>query len=685
MAGAVVGIDVGGTFTDLFALSPSGLITAKVPSTRKDPSHGIRAAIASAYPDAEQVSTIVHGTTVATNALLERSGARTGVITTRGFKDVLEMRRRDRPRTWGLRGRFEPLIPRDLRLEVDERVLADGTVLTRVDGQAIEAACRELLGRGAQSLCIFFINAYANPINETQALAAARKVWPNQHITVASDMLPEIREFERASTASLNAYLQPLIGDYLERLDNGLARAGFGGSLLVVQSNGGIMSAKTARALPVRTALSGPAAGVIAAAKIAQAAGQPNIVTCDMGGTSFDVALVVDGKTALTAQTAVAFGMVIRSPMVEVTTIGAGGGSIAAIDRSGLLQVGPQSAGSEPGPACYGAGNTRPTVTDANLVLGRINAARPMGGKMRALDSEAATAAIDTHIGQPLGLNTVAAAEAIVRVANARMAGAIRLVSIERGHDPARFAAMLFGGAGALHVGALIKEVGLAKALVPRFPGVNSALGCVLADMRHDRVHTLNAPLDSLCLDLLRRRMEYLAEEGRQLVLAAGTPFERLDVEYELDMLYTGQTHTIAVPLALTAAALPTLDAAFIERAFEKAYLNAYGRLLEGLPLRVINLRVAVIGRRPQLDLSVLAPPPGATVAAAERGVRQVWDAGRWREARVYDRLALPAGAGIQGPALFEQDDATVFLEHDLSAMVDAMGNLIIQHHTQAH
>ena len=363
-------------------------------------------------------------------------------------------------------------------------------------------------------------------------------------------MLPEIREFERASTTALNAYLQPVVGDYLARLDGALAEQRFAGQFHIVQSNGGVMSTETARRLPVRTALSGPAAGVIAGAAIARAAGYHNVITCDLGGTSFDVSVVAGGRTALAAQTTVDFGLVIRTPMVEITTIGAGGGSIAAVDRGGLLQVGPESAGSVPGPACYGRGNVRPTLTDAQVVLGRINAERPIGETR--LDVAAARAAIAAHVGAPLGLDVMQAAEAIVRVAEARMAGAIRLVSIERGHDPAKFAAMPFGGGGALHASALIKEIGLQCAVIPRFPGITSALGCVIADLRHDQVQTVNLALDGLDAAALDRRMVVDGEQARAVVAQAGMAVERIDVLYELDMHYLGQTHTVAVPLPVT-------------------------------------------------------------------------------------------------------------------------------------
>jgi N-methylhydantoinase A len=317
-------------------------------------------------------------------------------------------------------------------------------------------------------------------------------------VNISSDILPEIREFERASTTALNAYLQPVVADYLDRLAAELGQQSFDGQLLIVQSNGGVMTLETAKAMPVRTALSGPAAGVIAAAHIAETAGFPNVVTGDVGGTSFDVSLIARGETALAAQTAIDFGLVVRTPMIEITTIGAGGGSIAHVDRGGLLQVGPESAGAVPGPVCYGQGNTRPTLTDANLVLGRINPDRPIGGGLKRLDVDAAKAAIKAQVADPLGLDPVAAAEAIVRVANSRMAGAIRLVSIERGHNPRDFALMPFGGGGALHAGALMEEVGLKAALVPPYPGVTSALGCVIADMRHDFVHTVNRTLDEI-------------------------------------------------------------------------------------------------------------------------------------------------------------------------------------------
>ena len=678
---ALVGVDVGGTFTDLFFFDEAQRVfrTGKVPSQRGDEAAGFMHGL-STLGDLSTIGSIVHGTTVGTNTLLERRGPKIGVITTRGFRDVLEMRRRDRRQTWGLWGDFLPIADRDMRLEVDERTLADGTNLRPVDEAAVQDAARKLLSAGAEALAIIFINAYANDANERRALAALQGVWPNDYICASHQVLPEIREFERSSTTALNAYLQPVVGSYLARLEHALAQGGFGGQLQIVQSNGGIMSTATARRLPVRTALSGPAAGVIAAAAIAHAAGYPNVITCDLGGTSFDVSVIANGKASLAAQTTVDFGLVIRTPMIEITTIGAGGGSIASVDRGGLLQVGPESAGSVPGPACYGQGNERPTLTDAHVVLGRINAARPIGGKLAQLDLDAAKRAIATHVAAPLNLGVMEAAEAIIRIADARMAGAIRLVSIERGHDPAKFVAMPFGGGGALHVGALVRDIGLRGAVVPPFPGVTSALGCAIADLRHDHVQTINVMLDEVDIAALDRRMVDAGTAAKAVVDATGVPVERVDVSYELDMHYLGQTHTLPSPLPVTLQSGATgITREIIKTAFEAAYSASFSRLLGAIPVRIVSLRTAAIGRRPSFDLSVLAPAPDNSMEKAARGTRPVWFAGGWHEATIWSRRDLPAGAVIEAPAVLEQPDATVFIDAGLRGRVDPLGNVIVE------
>jgi len=675
----LVGIDVGGTFTDLFFVDESTghCSVGKLPTSVDNQSIALVEGILK-ESDLAEIATIVHGTTTGTNAILERKGGRVGVITTLGFRDVLEMRRRDRPNTWGLTGNFEPLAARDLRLEVSERTLASGEIKTALNEQQVADAARTLLDAGAESIVIMFVNAYANPHHEQRARQIVAELWPNAWINCSSDILPEIREFERASTTAMNAYLQPVVGRYLNTLSQRLTAAGFDGSVFIVQSNGGVMTLDTAASLPVRTALSGPAAGVTAAASIASAVGIDNVITCDLGGTSFDVSLIANGKSVQSAQTTIDFGLVIRTPMVEITTIGAGGGSIAAVDAGGILQVGPRSAGSRPGPACYAQGNSQPTLTDAHLVMGRINAEQPIGGQMQRLDVEAARAAIDTHVAEPLGLATLPAAEAIVRVANSRMAGAMRLVSIERGFDPKQFAIMPFGGGGGLHTSALMSEVGLRRGLVPRYPGITSAMGCLMADMRHDRVQTVNLLLDDADLHALGSRMQKMTDEMRTLVDDAQVSITAVDVQYEFDMSYVGQTHAVTVPLPGGLSMQPMLTVEFIQLAFVQRYEQVYGRTLEGQQVRIDAVRIAVIGRRPAIDLNRLAPV-GGSVDSASKPDRDIWFDGEWLSCRIYDRLSLPVGAVIPGPAVFEQPDTTIVVEKNHRASVDALGNLLIE------
>ena len=677
----VVGVDVGGTFTDFFFLDETtgDCKVAKVQTILNNQAEGFLAGILKNVDQVADITTVVHGTTVGTNALHERKGAKTGIITSEGFRDVLEMRRRDRPQTWGLWGSFQPVVPRNLRLEVAERTLADGTVQTTVNQEEVKQAAHKLLAAGVESVSIVFINSYANPENEQIALKIVKEIWPNEFVEISANILPEIREFERTSTTTLNAYLQPTIGSYLAKIEAGLKDEGFKGQLLIVQSNGGVMTVDTARNLPIRTALSGPAAGVIASAYIACEADFPHVITCDMGGTSFDVSLVENCKNTLSAQTNIGFGMTIRTPMIEITTIGAGGGSIAKVDSTNLLQVGPESAGSFPGPVCYGLGNDCPTVTDANVVLGRINADKPIGGKLSRLDVNSAKASIEKQIAAPLGLDVMTAAEAIIKVANSKMAGAIRLVSIERGYDPQKFAAMPFGGGGALHVGALIREVGLRSAIIPRYPGINSALGCVIADMRHDFVQTVNGVLGVLDLKKLEQVMLSLARKGLDLLKNAGVSFKSTKVLFAMDMCYQGQTHTldVSIPVNFNEYSI-AINVKMILDAFEESYRTIYGQPLEGIPVRILNLRTSVLGLRPKFDLTLLAPADGVTLEDMRTDTRQVWFDGAWLETAIYDRLPLSIGVTVPGPAILEQPDSTIFIEPGLRGKVDRFGNLLI-------
>ena len=681
MSTRMIGVDVGGTFTDVFVLNEAeGTATvAKVPTTRPDQSGGFLDGIGREVSDLSDISIVVHGTTAGTNALLERKGAKTGVICTQGLRDVLEMRRRDRPRTWGLRGDFEPVVDRRNRLEVPERTLADGSIRTQVDLDAVRAAALQLQADGCDAAAILFANAYANPTNEAAAVAVLREVWPNAHVSASHEILPEIREFERFSTTALNAYLQPEISGYLGRLETALRDGGFDGEFMIVQSNGGVMAVETACQLPVRTALSGPAAGVIAAAYIAGSAGFDNVITGDMGGTSFDVSLIHDGQSILSPQTSIDFGMVVRTPMIEITTIGAGGGSIAWVDKGGLLNIGPESAGSNPGPVAYGLGNDRPTVTDANIVLGRIDPDNPIGGKLDRLDVDAAATAIDNHVGTPLGLSTLDAAEAILTVANSRMAGAIRLVGIERGFDPKRFAFMPFGGGGALHAGAMLAETGIERAIVPRYPGVTSAMGCVIADMRQDFVQTINTLVNTLDEPGLAAFMQSHVDQGMALLDASRTKFDSRVLSFELDMAYIGQTHTVSVPIDVTVTndtvTPPTQSQ--INDAFDTAYGATFGRLLQNGVRRILNLRSAVTGKRPKFDLATLAPTTTGTPHPTT--TRPVHFGTSWHNTAIYDRLSLSVGTVIKGPAILTQPDTTVLIEPDLQGRVDHYGNTIIE------
>lgn len=671
--GVVVGVDVGGTFTDVFALDErSGeFCTAKVPSSRFRESEGFMRALGEVVDEVAEAAALVHGTTVGTNALLERRAAPTGLITTRGFRDVLEMRRRDRPATWGLWGNFEPMIPRNRRLEVSERVLADGSVRRAVDPAEVKERALTLLRSGAEACCVAFLHSYANPVNEHAALSAIREVWPNEHVTASVDILPEIREFERTSTAVLNACLQPVVGGYLADLEAVLAEQGFAGRFFLVQSNGGMFTAEAARSLPVRTALSGPAAGVTACSHLAEAAGMEDVITCDMGGTSFDVAVITRGRTITSVEASIDFGLVIRTPMIEISTIGAGGGSIARVDAGGLLRVGPESAGSVPGPACYGSGE-HPTVTDAHLALGRINGSAPIGG-LDPLDTEAARRALRSKVGDRLGLDAEAAAEAVIEVATSAMAGAIRLVSIERGLDPGRFTMVSFGGAGALHACRLVQATGLRSALIPPHPGIASAFGCVTADVCHDLLQTVNLNTSDVNPAELGELLESAERRTKEFVSEAGLALEDVTARHEFHMAYEGQTHTVKVD-----ADLADLGSASIEEAFKGAYAAAYGRVLENLPVRLESVRTTATGRRPRFDFALFTPP-SSCFDDARQGERSVYIDGRWQTVPVYSRLELPAGASLPGPAILEQPDATTVVEPGFTARVDEFANVILE------
>jgi N-methylhydantoinase A len=671
----LLGIDVGGTFTDLFYLDEATgeARISKASTTPGNQAAGLFDAMRAIGVEPAGIDRFIHGTTIATNALIERNGARCGMLTTLGFRDVLELGRRDRPQLYGMTGLQDPLIPRDLRLEAAGRMGPTGEVEEPLDEATVLRAGRVLKARGAEAVVVCFLHAYANPAHERRAAELLRSLDPGWLVNLSSELLPQIYEFERFSTAAIHTYLQPLVSRYVDALKARLGEAGYRNDVLFVQSSGGIMSSAFARQRPANLALSGPAAGVMAASYVAKVAGFDNVISADMGGTSFDVCLIPSGRPRTSDQTELGFRMPLRVAMIDIQTIGAGGGSIAQVDRGGLLQVGPQSAGAMPGPAAYGRGGERPTVTDANLVLGHIGSSFAFGGEggMR-LDRDAAVRAIQTHVGEPLGLVVEEAARAIVRVANHGMAGRIRAVSIERGYDPRDFALVAYGGAGPMHAAALMKDVGIGRCLIPYYPGVLCALGSAAADLRRDEVRTVMQELASLDVEALARQVGELARSGSQQIADEGVPLERVDVIAEADMGYDGQRHDIRVPLPAE------LTRESLRNAFEEAYRRQYRQTLPGLGVRFTALRMMVVGVRPRLAVGswLRQHSPGVRVPPARR---PVYAEGQWHDAEVHQRDDLGVGSRVTGPAIIEQRDTTVVVDLGTVASVDAHGNLIVE------
>ncbi len=673
----VVGIDVGGTFTDLLAVDRARGTTllAKVPTTVENQATGFVAALQQAGVDPAGIEVLVHGTTTTTNALLERKIARVGLITTAGFRDVLELGRRTRPSPYGMTGRFVPLIPRELRLEVAERMDAEGGIVTPLDEGAVGDAAHRLLAAGCEAVVIHFLHSYINPTHEARAAEIVRGLWPNAYVTAGHTIVSEYREYERGVTATVNAAVQPVLDRYLARLVQELSGRGFDRELLVMQGNGGTVAASLAATHAVATVMSGPASGVMAAAYTGLAAGAPNLITYDMGGTSTDVGMVREGTPQVTSETELEYAMPIHVPMVDVHTIGAGGGSIAEIDPSGMLRVGPHSAGARPGPICYGRGGTRPTITDANLVLGRLDPTRLLAVD-RPVSLDEVRQRIGEEIGRPLGIDWAAAAAAVLRIANDRMAGAIRLVSLARGYDPRDFALFAFGGAGPMHAAALAKELGIPRLLVPARPGITNALGCVVADLRHDAVRTVNRPLDRLEAGLAAEILAQQRQAGEALLRSQGAQIEGVRHLHFADMQFQGQSHMLSVPLS---GADVTVDA--LRKIFDAAYWRRFEVELPEIRAVLVNLHTASIGTRLSVDLHLLtAGSRAASLAEAIIGRRDVWFAdGGWQQTPIYARESLPATATVDGPAILQQLDTTIVLEPGNRARQDDIGNLIVE------
>ncbi|AMS39412.1 hydantoinase/oxoprolinase family protein [Aminobacter aminovorans] len=674
----VAGIDVGGTFTDLLLIDgrDGGTVRiAKTPTTVENQAHGVIAALtATGFPVAE-IDLIVHGTTTTTNAVLERRLAKTGMITTRGFRDVIELGRRTRPQPYGMTGVFVPVIPRNLRFEVTERVEASGRVREPLDENEVRQAVNQLVAAGCEALVIHFLHAYANPAHERRAAEIAAETWPNGHITTGHSLLSEAREFERGVTASVNAAVQPILERYVGRLRDELGQRGYGRDFLIMNGNGGMISARFVTREAAKTVMSGPASGVIAAAHTGRRAGFGHLVTYDMGGTSTDVALILDAEPAVSNEIEIEYAMPIHVPMVAVHTVGAGGGSIARVDASRLIQVGPESAGANPGPICYGRGGTEPTITDANLVLGRLDPKRLLAVDA-PVTAEAVRQIFEDRIGKATGLDGISAAGAVLRLGNIKMAGAIRMVSVSRGHDPRDFTLFAFGGAGPLHATALARELGLPRVLVPARPGITNALGCVVADLRHDFVNTVNQPVALLDEQRARDILAGHRTAGEALIAQEAVRPKSIRVSHSADMQFVGQTHIVNVPLPSA-----DVDRATLQALFEKAYFARFKVELPEIRANLVNLNTSVTGARPEVDLSRLIDPAGraATLAEALREVRPVWFDGSWRDTPVYLREKLPLDAEILGPAILEQMDATTVLEPGDRARSDRDGNIIVE------
>jgi N-methylhydantoinase A len=673
----VAGVDVGGTFTDLllYEVGPEGecVRLAKILTTPNQ-ADGVLAAIAQASASPRDLDLVIHGTTTTTNAVLERKVAKVGLVTTRGFRDTLELGRRTRPRPYGMTGTFEPLIPRERRIEIDERMNVAGEVVVPLDEAQLKSALAKLLAMGCESLVIHFLHSYANPAHELRAGEIARQLWPNDYVTLGHALLSEFREYERGTTASVNAAVQPILDRYVRRLAGELEAQGFKRDLLVMNGNGGTVAARLVAREAAKTIMSGPASGVMAAAATLAQSRVANALTYDMGGTSTDVALIHGGVPQVSSEITVAYGLPIHVPMVDVRSIGAGGGSIASINAAGMLQVGPQSAGSEPGPICYGRGGTEPTITDANLVLGRLDpdhllaVSRPVTvAQVRGIFGE--------RLAEPLGIDVDTAAAAVVRLGNTHMAGAIRMVSLARGLDPRDFTLFAFGGAGPLHAVALARELGIPEVLVPARPGLTNALGCLVADLRQDFVNTLNVPLDGA--DMAEVHAIVAAQRQRGIALNAEEQSEIVEttVMHGADMQFRGQTHLIRV--AFPRAEVSRVE---IQSLFEAAYDARFQVRLPEIKAVLVNLVTSVIGRRRAFPIASLIDATGraAKVQEAVIGERPLFAGGRWQTAQVFDRVKLPLAARFTGPAIAQQFDATTVIEPGAIATVDPIGNLRI-------
>jgi N-methylhydantoinase A len=668
-----VGVDTGGTFTDLVAIGEHGTRkSAKVPSTPPDFEAGIFDGLERLGIDPADVSLIVHGTTITTNAVVTKSGAKTALLTTKGFRDVLEIRRANREDLYDiLWDPPAPLVPRFNRLEVTERVNYAGEVLTSVDEEEVRRLADVLRKRGVESVAICFLHSYMNPVNELAVRDVLREEMPGCYITASAEILPEPPEFERTATVTANAYLGPILDNYVGRLESGLRARGYAADFLLMHSAGGVMMLESARQLPVRTAGSGPAAGVVGAAAIGAAAGRSKVISLDMGGTSCDVSVILDARPKLTMQYQLEWGVPIQFPSVDFVAIGAGGGSIAWIDNAGYPRSGPESAGARPGPACYGGEGDRPTTTDANLVLRRLNETTFLGGQL-SVDRGLAEAAVRREVAEPLGLSVEDAAAGIIRIANGNMASAVRLVTIQKGFDPREFSLVAFGGAGPLHAVEVARELGIPEVIVPPEPGLTSAFGLLFVDLVHDMSQAfVMGQNEDRFSEAEHVFTTFETELARRLEAEGAEPHEMALSRY-IDVRYVGQLHTITVGVGER----PFSDGA-VERCidgFHEAHEREYRYCRRDWPVEISVLRAE--GRaaipRPSLNSFGAVRDTGATR-------REVYFEGAgWLTTEVFDRGGLGPDAQLRGPAIVEEYDSTICIPAGASARVDGNGNLVI-------
>ena len=676
-----IGVDIGGTFTDVTVLDPSsGAISlGKTLSTPDDLVRGILEAIELAGASPQSAAFIIHGSTVVINALLERKGARTALLTTAGFRDVYEIGRINRPDSFNLFFRkHQPLIPRDMIHEIEERLLPDGSVWKPFDAEHARSVSQTLSAQGVESVAIVFLHSYANVDHEKQMREILLEVDPKFFVSASHELSREYREYERTSTTAANAYVGPLVSNYVERLEKSLRDRRFGGNLLIMQSSGGLCDVGTARTQCIQMMESGPAAGVVGSSALSSSFGTDNLICFDMGGTTAKACVVREGKTSLSTDYFVGGyneGLVIRVPVIDVKEVGTGGGSLAWIDEGGGLHVGPESAGAMPGPACYAQGGTRPTVTDANLLMGRLSADRFLGGRMR-LDQDAAERAIHSAVGDPLHMEILDAASGIIAIANATMANAVRAVTTERGLDPRDFSLVAYGGAGPMHAVEVARELAIRRVIVPVSPGHFSAVGMLTADLRREYVRTHFCQFADERLGELETICEELEAEALAWLRSTGMSSDQVAYERAADMRYAGQEHAVTVAMSEKFAGAGTQ--ARIKATFDAAHLQMFSHNAPEEDAEIVSLRVSIIGRLPkprwiELPTGNAAPPPGALM-----GRRPVRFGKTAVDAAVYDRTALLAGNSIDGPAIVQEVASSTTIPPQTRCQVSPFGHLLL-------